>query len=109
MVPYKSLQMKEVIFVALITCKECGKEISDKAIACPNCGYPMKYPTPYYPDIEHTWDMDSDYYYDTKNHREISLGEYLMAESRYEKECEKNWTLQPGQIPEDVKRYIRKK
>lgn len=25
--------------MALITCPECGKEISDKAKACPNCGY----------------------------------------------------------------------
>ena len=27
--------------MALIKCPKCGKEISDKAIACPNCGYPM--------------------------------------------------------------------
>lgn len=26
----------------LITCPECSKNISDKAIMCPNCGYPMK-------------------------------------------------------------------
>lgn len=26
----------------LINCPECGKQISDKAISCPNCGYPMK-------------------------------------------------------------------
>lgn len=25
--------------MALIKCKECGKEISDKAESCPNCGY----------------------------------------------------------------------
>lgn len=25
----------------LIKCTECGKEISDKAHACPNCGYPI--------------------------------------------------------------------
>lgn len=25
--------------MALITCPECGKEISDKAENCPNCGY----------------------------------------------------------------------
>ena len=28
--------------MALITCPECGKEISDQAISCPNCGYVMK-------------------------------------------------------------------
>lgn len=27
--------------MALIKCPECGKEISDKAEACPNCGYPI--------------------------------------------------------------------
>ena len=26
--------------MALITCPECGKEISDKATSCPNCGCP---------------------------------------------------------------------
>ena len=28
--------------MALITCKECNKEISDKASACPNCGCPLE-------------------------------------------------------------------
>lgn len=27
--------------MALIKCPECGKEISDKAESCPNCGYPV--------------------------------------------------------------------
>lgn len=27
--------------MALIKCPECGKEISDKAIMCINCGYPL--------------------------------------------------------------------
>jgi RNA polymerase subunit RPABC4/transcription elongation factor Spt4 len=27
--------------LALIPCKECGKEISDKAVTCPNCGVPV--------------------------------------------------------------------
>jgi hypothetical protein len=26
--------------MALIKCSECGKEVSDKATACPNCGAP---------------------------------------------------------------------
>lgn len=25
--------------MALIRCPECGKEISDRAFSCPNCGY----------------------------------------------------------------------
>ncbi|MDR3117854.1 MAG: zinc ribbon domain-containing protein [Mediterranea sp.] len=28
--------------MALINCPECGKEISDKAVSCPNCGVPMR-------------------------------------------------------------------
>lgn len=27
--------------MALITCPECGKEVSDKATSCPNCGTPI--------------------------------------------------------------------
>ena len=27
--------------MALVKCVECGKEISDKATACPNCGAPI--------------------------------------------------------------------
>ena len=27
--------------MALIKCKECGKQISDKAEECPHCGYPI--------------------------------------------------------------------
>lgn len=28
--------------MALVQCLECGKEISDQAISCPNCGYTMR-------------------------------------------------------------------
>lgn len=27
--------------MALIHCPECGKEVSDRALGCPNCGFPM--------------------------------------------------------------------
>ena len=27
--------------MAVIKCPECGKEISDKAMTCPHCGYPL--------------------------------------------------------------------
>ena len=30
------------IFMALINCHECGKEISDRAVACPHCGCPIE-------------------------------------------------------------------
>jgi hypothetical protein len=28
--------------MALISCPECGKSVSEKAKSCPNCGYPLK-------------------------------------------------------------------
>lgn len=28
--------------MALKKCKECGKDVSTKALACPNCGNPIK-------------------------------------------------------------------
>ena len=30
--------------MSMIKCPECGKEISDSAKSCPNCGHPMKPP-----------------------------------------------------------------
>lgn len=33
--------------MALIQCPECAREISDKAIACPGCGYPIAAPAPH--------------------------------------------------------------
>lgn len=30
--------------MALITCQECKKEISDQALACPQCGFPRVAP-----------------------------------------------------------------
>lgn len=27
--------------MAIIKCPECGKEVSDKAVSCPNCAYPI--------------------------------------------------------------------
>ena len=35
---------RRVDYMALIKCPECGKEISDKATACPNCGAPVQAP-----------------------------------------------------------------
>ncbi len=73
--------------MALIKCKECGKEISDKAVACPNCGYPLKHPVPNYADIKLGYDIYlNDTYYDEKNNRYISEFEYLEAKERAEKE-----------------------
>ena len=33
--------------MALISCPECGKEISDAAQACPHCGHPIQEPQPH--------------------------------------------------------------
>ena len=30
-----------MIFMSLITCPECAHTVSDKALSCPGCGYPM--------------------------------------------------------------------
>lgn len=27
--------------MALVTCPECGRKVSERADACPNCGYPI--------------------------------------------------------------------
>lgn len=35
--------------MAMIYCPECGKNISDKAYVCPNCGMPLKENNPYAP------------------------------------------------------------
>ncbi|KTG17751.1 MULTISPECIES: zinc ribbon domain-containing protein [unclassified Guyparkeria] len=32
--------------MAMMECPECGKEVSDKAAACPNCGAPIAAPPP---------------------------------------------------------------
>ncbi|MBR5074164.1 MAG: zinc ribbon domain-containing protein [Bacteroidales bacterium] len=32
--------------MALITCKECEKQVSDQAASCPHCGAPVKAATP---------------------------------------------------------------
>lgn len=36
--------------MAMIKCPECGKEISDQAVSCPNCGYVLKKE----PDVKRT-------------------------------------------------------
>lgn len=32
--------------MALISCVECGRQVSDQAAACPNCGHPVSPPSP---------------------------------------------------------------
>ena len=37
--------------MALLKCPECNHNVSDKAAACPHCGYPMNSPTSTKPRI----------------------------------------------------------
>ena len=30
--------------MSLVKCAECGKEVSDRAVSCPNCGLPQQQP-----------------------------------------------------------------
>ena len=52
---------------------------------------------PNYLDIKHTYDMDSDYYYDTKNCKYLTESQYLSAKSRYKQETKEL----------EEKRYLR--
>ena len=65
--------------MALIVCEECGKEYSNKAIACPNCGCPN--------DIEQAKSMVA-----IKTKEETSLDkvspEDVMNHLKYAKELE---------------------
>lgn len=40
----RALLAFEEVFMALITCPECQKEISSAAASCPGCGHPMMAP-----------------------------------------------------------------
>lgn len=39
--------------MALTACDECGKEVSDKAASCPNCGAPLRETVPDSPANSH--------------------------------------------------------
>lgn len=54
--------------MALIKCPECGLSISDKAAACPNCGYPL-HPAPEPAEYELT----------RSNPSESKIGKFLRA------------------------------
>ena len=54
--------------MALIKCPECGLSISDKAAACPNCGYPLQ-PAPEPVEYELT----------RSNPSESKIGKFLRA------------------------------
>lgn len=60
--------------MALITCSDCGKEISDRAKACPNCGAPMRAE----PDVQKVLAVDPSYH----GGQEAARGCMLLATSR---------------------------
>ena len=60
--------------MGLIKCPECGKEISDMAQSCPNCGYPLhnnKNNVQRGVNVYGTWDQSQQ---QVKNHRKKSHG-----------------------------------
>jgi hypothetical protein len=46
--------------MALITCRECGAEVSDQALVCPRCGAPQA-PAPTYPGFGFEWKSSRSY------------------------------------------------
>lgn len=36
------LEKEVCIYMAMIKCPECGKDVSDRAKVCPNCAYPLE-------------------------------------------------------------------
>lgn len=43
--------------MALITCPECEGTVSDKAVSCPHCGWPIEKPIAAFSVEEHTFDQ----------------------------------------------------
>ena len=68
--------------MALIKCPECGLSISDKAAACPNCGYPLQ-PAPEPVEYERT----------RSNPSESKLGKFLRACVWVDGICLIIWTI----------------
>ena len=46
--------------MALIKCSECGRDVSDKATACPNCGAPVQVISNAPDQSKNGWDWDKD-------------------------------------------------
>lgn len=67
---------KEVFFMALFHCPECGKEISDKASACVHCGAPVIHDDPNSKRYSIFWKPASD-----RTIEEIT--EFLIKECRF--------------------------
>lgn len=64
--------------MALINCQECGKEISDKATSCPNCGCPV-----------------------LKNNNCILCGSLTSNEDNVCDKCKKDYEITTGKISEE--------
>lgn len=65
--------------MSMISCPECGKEISDLAQACPNCGFPIGFESQSIPNEEQNYDKRTDNPYHNNEQR------YNMCEIEEEK------------------------
>lgn len=65
--------------MALIECPECGQNVSDRAAACPNCGYPVSAMIEKQKkDIDDLYDLGCKYLYGIGMPKDIDIGiEYL--------------------------------
>lgn len=77
--------------MALISCPECNKQISDKAISCPNCGFPINNPGLLTSENVTLYDVEFKGFYNhyayTKN-RFKALGYIQKITNRYNPEAE---------------------
>ena len=72
--------------MSLIKCEECGKEISDKAGSCPNCGCPIN-----------STETDSEYYFESDGERRKYWSELIPEEKtrivNYRKSINNWWNI----------------
>ena len=83
--------------MALIKCSECGKEISDKAITCPNCGCPNVAKNHC---IINGTDVDCSFVFNDYDLelRQMQMMEYTNLDSKIANEIVSEWSAK-GEIP----------
>lgn len=109
--------------MALITCPECHGQVSDKAAACPHCGYPLEKAEQETKQLvseltgilKAKIDTDTEYQGHPLTKEEIRTGSYLVQcphcrrmTNKYKFLCEncgKKWSDSGGAIPEKTKSF----
>ena len=109
--------------MALITCPECHGQVSDKAAACPHCGYPLEKAEQETKQLvseltgvlKAKIDTDTEYQGHSLTKEEIRTGSYLVQcqhcrrmTNKYKPLCEncgKKWSDSGGVIPEKTKSF----